>query len=186
MKIIMKVNENTICEADLNNSSVSFITNVHNIIVKSEEYKRIGIFCHYNHQAYNLYSCMVPIDYDDDVSMIYDFLRFVSKEITRHVYKEINNKNGAFINMIGLNDNIMKSTITQMDAPKLDKWHDYDTKIHHQLELDGLNEGKKFMIDYFKTDENAIHQIFVEYLPSEEEQNTEGEGTKDDANDISA
>ena len=72
MKIIMKVNENTICEADLNNSSVSFITNVHNIIVKSEEYKRIGIFCHYNHQAYNLYSCMIPIDYDDDVSMIYD------------------------------------------------------------------------------------------------------------------
>ena len=42
------------------------------------------------------------------------------------------------------------------------------------------------MIDYFKTDENAIHQIFVEYLPSEEEQNTEGEETKDDANDISA
>lgn len=141
MNILFKMNENTIRAIDLSEHSLVFDITMKPLEMRKDMYdssvSAVAVTLCVNPSTYSdddfkneipIYGCLVPITKPKDYVLVVDFLGFIAKKLTSSVYEGIFNQKFTF-NLDGVSNNLMQSSVTPVDAPVLDKWHDVYEKV---------------------------------------------------------
>lgn len=192
MNILFKMNENTIRAIDIAQQDLTFDIAMNLLEMKNNKDNRtistVAVTLCLNpsdniekQDEYVIYGCIIPTNNANDYSLIVDFLNYIAKQTTKSVFEGIYQQKYLF-NLDGVTNNLMQSSVTPLDAPILDKWHDAYIHVQNIIKEYGYYSVNDFCNNSSIDDEietfDDIYKIFNNEQNKKEENKSNNETNK--------